>query len=184
MKIYAIIAHDKQDSLNHYIFNQITKYLESKNITVDKLDLYDYEKEIPFYYHNRDKLEKNIFYKENKKRFMQADSLLFVYPVYWNSVPGILKCYLDLITNFAWKFVTGPNAKALHKIKKAFVISTASSQFPENDPMHNNSVLENMFKFINIPEYKFYGIGKVDSITKEEVEKHLEKIFDLLDKLF
>ncbi|MFH1644579.1 MAG: NAD(P)H-dependent oxidoreductase [bacterium] len=178
MKTYAILAHDKKDSLNHYLFTQITKHLESKNVTVDKLNLYDYEKQIPFYSHDRSKLEKNDFYQENKQRFMKSDSLLIVYPVYWNTVPGILKCWIDLITNFAWKYEGGESAKALHKIKNALVVSTTSAQFPENDPMLNNSVLKNMFKFISIPNFQFYGIGQVDSITKEEIQDHLEKIND------
>ena len=181
MKIYAILAHEKKDSLNNYLFTQTTKHLESKGAIVDKLNLYDYEKQIPFYSHDKNKLEKNEFFQENKKRFMQADSLLIIYPIYWNTVPGILKCWIDLITNFAWKYKGGEHAQALHKIKNALVVSTTSAPFGQNDPMHNNSVLKNMFKFINIPNFDFNGIGNIDSITKEEVQKNLVKIYEKLD---
>lgn len=181
MKIYAILAHDKKDSLNNYLFTQITKHLKAKGAEVDILNLYDYETSIPFYSHNKNKLEKNEFFQENKKRFMQANSLLIVYPIYWNTVPGILKCWIDLITNFAWKYKGGKRAEALHKITNALVVSTTSAPLGQNDPMHNNSVLKNMFKFINIPKFEFHGIGKVDSITKEETQKNLEKIYKKLD---
>lgn len=183
MKIYAILAHDKKDSLNHYLFTQIVKHLKSKNAEVDILNLYDHEKQIPFYSHDKEKLKQNEFYKENKKRFMQADSLLIVYPVYWYSPPGILKCWMDLITNFAWKYEGKESATALHKIKNALIISTSSSPFPQNDPLHNNSALKNMFKFIGIANSDFHGIGKVNSGTKEEIQNHLEKIFDLSNNL-
>jgi len=118
MRVYAILAHDKKDSLNCHLFSQTIKYLELKEIEVDPLNLYDYEKDIPFYSHDKKNLEKNSFFKENKKRFMLADRLVIVHPIYWYSVPGILKTWMDLITNFAWKYEGKPYAKALHKIKK------------------------------------------------------------------
>jgi len=186
MYIYAILAHDKKDSLNHYLFSQTTKYLETRNMQIDFLNLYDYKDEIPFYSHDRKVLENNNFFQENKKRFMDADTLLIVHPIYWYSVPGILKTWLDLITNFAWKYEGGFYAKPLHKIKKALVINTSMS--PKYfrtawgfDPAM--SQLKNMFKFIGLPQYYFYRIGNVGQLSDEKVAEHLEQIFKLADKL-
>ena len=187
MKIYAIIAHDKKDSLNGFIFEKIVDHLVTKNADVDILRLYDYTAQIPFFVHNKEKIEQNAFFQDNKKRFMQADRLLIVHPIYWYSVPAILKAWIDLITNFAWKYEKGYYAKALHKIKKAMVVNTSMAPAWYRKYLTSNPAtrqLKETFRFFGILEFYFYEIGSVNKLDKQKVEKHVQKILKVADKLF
>jgi putative NADPH-quinone reductase len=186
MRVYAILAHDKKDSLNGFIFSKIIEHLKSKNVELDILNLYDHVNQIPFYIHNEEILQQNKFFLENKKRFMAADRLLIVHPVYWYSTPGILKCWIDLITNFAYQYESGAHAKALHKIKKAMVVNTWMAPawyikfFTTNPPKKQ---LQETFKFLEINEFYFYQIGSIYNPNfKTTVEKHIQKILKTADK--
>jgi len=50
-----------------------------------------------------------------------------------------------------------------------------------NDPCL--AQLKNTFKFMGIHQNYFYQLESVGQLTNEGVEKHLEKIFKLTDKL-
>ncbi|MBD3231828.1 hypothetical protein GF322_04165 [Candidatus Dependentiae bacterium] len=187
IQIYAIFAHDKKDSLNGSIFQQATEYLKEKHeIAVDSLYLYDRALEIPFYTHNKNQLETNPFFAENKERFMAADRLLIVHPVYWYSVPAILKCWIDLITNFAYKYESGLYAKPLHKITKTLIINTSMAPswyykyFTCNTQMRQ---LNETFKFFGIPKNDFYQLGDIAKLTNKKYINHIKKILKKVDNL-
>ena len=186
MRIYAILAHDKKDSLNGFIFNKVTEHLKNKKFDVDVMHLYDFADQIPFFVHDKNKTEQNSFFQENKKLFMDADRLLIVHPVYWYSLPGILKCWVDLITNFAWKYESGKYAKALHKIKKAMVINTSMApawyrKFFTCNPA--TTQMKENFRFFDIPKFYFYQIGSVSKLDENKVNLHIKKILKIVDEL-
>jgi putative NADPH-quinone reductase len=110
---------------------------------------------------------------------MAADRLFVVYPVYWYAVPGILKCWIDLITNFAWKFQGGNTAKPLHTIKKALVVNSASMSNWHKWLFTRNSaseMLKETFKWWGIKGYDFYEIGNTSKLTPTKIDAHLAKI--------
>jgi putative NADPH-quinone reductase len=185
MKVYAILAHDKKDSLNSHIFGKIVEHLKSKNIEIDILNLYDYQDQIPFFTHDKEKLEANLFFQENKKRFLDADRILIVHPIYWFSVPGILKAWLDLITDYAYKMGKGISVTPLHKIKKLFVISTSGAPAWYLKFFTNNSAkgqLNNGFKFIGVKDRTFYQIGSIEGLNPDKLEKYMRTILNKIDK--
>lgn len=187
MRIYAIVAHDRKDSLTQTIFHALVEQIAfKKDITVDILDLYDRAADIPFYYSDIEKLTSYPFFNENKERFMAADRLLIVFPVYWYSTPGILKCWMDLITKFAWTFEQGFYAKPLHNIRKAMVINTTMSpswynKYILRNPVHNQ--LKQTFTWLGIFDQLFYEVGNTKKLTDKKLEEHLEQIFALGERL-
>jgi putative NADPH-quinone reductase len=187
MRVYAILAHDKKDSLNGFIFSKIIEHLKTKNVELDILNLYDHVNQIPFFIHNKEILQQNKFFLENKERFMAADRLLIVHPIYWYSLPGILKCWVDLITNYAWKYEKGEYAKALHKIKKAMVVNTSMDtawhrRFFTANPAKRQ--MQESLKFFGINKFFFYQIGGIYKPNfKPTVEKHIQKILKLTNKI-
>lgn len=179
MNVLAILAHDKSTSLNAHLFNIALEQLKSGGHNVDVLKLYDYQDKIPFFLHDTKAIESNNFFQENKQRILAADRLLIVHPVYWYSLPGILKSWVDLITNFAYKYEGGVTAKPLHKIKRAMVINTSMEpawvrRFLTGNPATQQ--LKKTFKFIGIPSCRFYQIGAVMKLNETNVSKHATKI--------
>ena len=179
MKVYAIFANDKINGTTYKLFNQAIQCFQSLGNIIDILHLYDREKEIPFFHHNQSYMESHPFYIENKQRFLDADTLLFTFPLFWYGVPGILKTWIDMINSWAYKYEAGLYVKPLHNIKNVFIIY-ASMQ----DKQHLQNVLHNpveqqlseTFKFIGINNIHTYIVDKVTTLKPEEIDQHLEQI--------
>ena len=192
MKILAILAHPKKDSLSGRLFYQTVEHLKTSGAIVDVLDLYDRMAEVPFYIApgssgwGEQGLSQFPLYNETKDRFLAADRIFVVYPIYWFAVPGILKCWIDLITNYAWKYEKGPYGKPLHAIKKALVVNSASMSNWFRWLRTRNSgseMLKETFKFLGIFDYSFYEIGSTGSLTAAKVAAHTTKILKQADWL-
>lgn len=179
MKIYAIFANDNIKGTSYKLFSKAVSTLTEQGHTVDKLLLYEREEEIPFFKHSQEYMESHPFYIENKERFLQADTLLIVFPLYWYSVPAILKAWLDMINAWAYKYKKGIHAEPLHNIQKALVIYSSMQSGTHlsqklNHPVENQ--LLETFKFIGIPETEMYHVDDVNNIDPEKLALHLERI--------
>lgn len=170
MRILAIIAHDKKPSLTHSLFDDAVSYMRDNGYEVDVLDLYDRADDIPFFWHDKTKLESYPFFQENKERFMAADRLFIIFPVYWYSVPGILKCWIDLITSFAWKYEQGFYARPLHKITKTLFVSiTLYPQWFVKIILRNPAMnqLKQTFKYMGIYHQDFFTVYDVKNMNEK-----------------
>ncbi len=179
MKLYAIFANDNTTGTTFKLFKQAIETFQAKGYQIDELNLYDKEKEIPFFHHDRNYMESHPFYIENKERFMDADALLLVFPMYWYSVPGILKTWLDMINGWAYKYESGMYAQSLHKIKKVFVIYACMQNKDHIEQNLRNPIeyqLSETFKFIGIPEIHTHIVDNVNKLNPEDMKKHLEAI--------
>jgi NAD(P)H dehydrogenase (quinone) len=70
--------------------------------------------------------------KEIQKHISNSEKLIFIYPVWWNSMPAVLKGFIDcvFIARFAFKFVKGMPIGLLKGKKSAvFITSGASNLF-------------------------------------------------------
>jgi FMN-dependent NADH-azoreductase len=185
LNILVITAHDKADSLNLQVANYLMAYLTSYNHHVDWLDLYHHELDIPFFKHDSQEMEKNPFFQLNKEKIMAADRLVIVFPTYWYSMPGILKCWVDLITNYAWQFDKPTRAKAKHAISNALLINTRL-QSSDRSPLVDNPALKQMHQtlsWIDIPEIITYEIGYVYDMNELRYEQHLSEISKMANAL-
>lgn len=191
MRIYAILAHPKKESMNAHFFYEAVTHMKKRGHLVDVLDLYDRADQVPFFGRHviggsQQEPIYHPFFIENKNRFMAADRLFIEYPIYQFSVPGILKAWMDLITNFAWKHEGGFHAKPLHKIKKAVVVNSSGvpvlyRRFLTKNPA--TAQMQYTFDFIGIPKTSFYEIGGVATLTHEAGKKHIQKITEKVDWL-
>lgn len=182
MKVYAIFANDNTKGTTHKLFMQAVNALKELGHNVDVLDLYTREAEIPFFRHDRTEMESHPFYLENKKRFLEADALLLVFPLYWYSVPGIMKTWLDMINAWAYKYESGMYANPLHKIQQAIIIYSAMQDKQHMDKALHNPVeqqLAETCKFIGIPKVNVYMVDKVTKMKPEDLTQHLDAISKL-----
>ncbi len=182
MRVYAIFANDNITGTTYKIFSHAVETLKDQGHEVDILDLYEREKEIPFFRHDRALMESHPFYLENKQRFMQADALLIVFPLFWYCVPAILKAWLDMINGWAYKYETGLHANPLHKIKKALIFySSMQGKDHLENTLHNpvKQQLTETCNFIGIPHVNVYLIDKVTTMSPQDLQKHLQEITKL-----
>jgi putative NADPH-quinone reductase len=183
-RILAVLASPTDNSLTSNIFHACVDAMRAQGANVDVLNLYERADSIPFYHPplagqpSDSGLSSIPFYNENKERIMAADRLFIVYPVWWYSVPGIMKCWLDLITNYAWKFEGGYKPKPLHHITKAFVVNSAGMPnlirwlFTRNSA---SEMIKEFLRFIGVPSFRFYEIGNTYKINPDGYQHHVNQ---------
>lgn len=179
MKVYAIFANDNIKGTSYKLFSHAVESLRKDGHDVDVLNLYEREKEIPFFRHDRRHMESNPFYEENKQRFMRADLLLIVFPLFWYSVPAILKAWLDMINGWAYKYEQGLHAQPLHHIKKALVVYSSMQDSKHiNEVLHSpvENQLSETCNFIGIPEIEHYLVDSVNNMTDDIMAQHKKAI--------
>lgn len=186
MKVLAVLANDKKKSLNRTIFERVIQHCREQTWDVDHLDLYEHAHEIPFYVQPKAEasitgktLQDSPFFQQHQERIMQAHMLIIVAPIYWYSVPGILKSWLDLITNFAWKYRGKRYAEPKHTIKKVLVVTTMSMPWFYKVCILRNAIkrhIREIFRFIGVPECDVYEITSVYKQKPQDIEQHMTNI--------
>lgn len=125
-KYLIISAAPHSSSFTHKITKAIEEQLDEKKENYEHIDLYTREKQDFL-----DLEEGRESEKEKKKRdiwhkkILEAETLVFVYPIWRGNPPAILKNWLDqnFSSGFAFKYTKSGPQKLL-KGKKAKVIAT------------------------------------------------------------
>jgi putative NADPH-quinone reductase len=108
MKILVIYAHPSHEGHCATILKEVEENLKSKGVPYELLDLYAIKydpllRECELY--GRDiELAKDT--KKHQQQIMDSDMIIFIYPVWWNTMPAILKGFIDRVfsAHFAFKY--------------------------------------------------------------------------------
>jgi NAD(P)H dehydrogenase (quinone) len=131
MKTLVIYAHPYTQGYCSTILEEVETILKNKKNDYEIIDLYRlgydpilHENE-HFTAGNRDISAENISYQEKIKN---SDLLIFIYPVWWGTMPAILKGFCDrvLTPRFAYRY-EGAIPQRLLKGKRAIVFMTSGS---------------------------------------------------------
>ncbi|WP_242314552.1 NAD(P)H-dependent oxidoreductase [Bacillus cereus group sp. BfR-BA-01355] len=131
MNVLIVYAHPNPSSFNATILNHVQKGLQETNHSVTVLDLYK-EQFDPVLVFHEEKKRRDLVNEEETARYRtlveEADTLLFIYPIWWWGMPAILKGFIDriFVAGFAYKY-EGVLPKGLLQGKKAWVINTLDS---------------------------------------------------------
>jgi NAD(P)H dehydrogenase (quinone) len=128
MKTLIIYTHPKsQESHSSTILHEVKSILKEKNYEYDVVDLYEinYDPVLEtdeLYSASPCKTRKEE--KEFQEKISQADKLIFIYPVWWGTMPAMLKGFIDRVftSGFAFKYDDKGLPKGLLKGKEAIVI--------------------------------------------------------------
>lgn len=133
-KYLIIFANPSHAGHGGYILSQIKEKLEHNNHSYSIIDLYQ-EEYNPIL--KSEELKKGddrtvspdtLIYQE---KIRIADKIIFIYPVWWQNMPAILKGFLDrtLTSGFAFKYNLGLPRPLLYEKKAAVFCTTASPRF-------------------------------------------------------
>lgn len=109
MKALIIYAHPGSGKFSSCFLDKCKESLKQKNIYFEVLDLYKLEYDPVlrpdelYTAGNRNISENNLQIQEKIKL---ADSLIFIYPVWWGGMPAVLKGFIDRVftPGFAFKY--------------------------------------------------------------------------------
>lgn len=182
-KILIINGHPDQESFNFGLAEAYKKGAlafgaEIKEIVVRELD---FNPNLQFGYRKRTELEPDLI--EAQEKIKWAEHIVWIYPVWWGSIPAILKGFLDRAFLPGFAFQKKPNSvwwDKLLKNKSARIISTLDQPVwyywliyrqPSNNAMNKMTL-----KFTGIKPVKVTTIGPV-RLSKEAYRKSwLQKI--------
>ena len=104
-KILIINGHPDQESFNYALSEAYRKGAEKSNAEIKEISIraLNFNPNIEFGYRARTELEPDL--KDAQEKLKWADHIVWFYPVWWGSVPAIMKGFLDrvLLPGFAFK---------------------------------------------------------------------------------
>ncbi len=134
-KTLVIYAHPATQGHCPTIKEEVEKLLKEHKIEYNFFDLYamKYDPILHESEHYTAGAEHRHISEQNKmfqQKISEADKLIFIYPIWWNSMPAILKGWLDkvLTSHFAFKFTPQGIPVKLLKGRKALLFITGGTQ--------------------------------------------------------
>ncbi|WP_350288884.1 NAD(P)H-dependent oxidoreductase [uncultured Croceitalea sp.] len=215
MKVLIIHAHENPDSFCSAMTKTIKRVLEEKGNTVTISDLYakefnaaggkkDFTKlsDVEYYKyaseqlsaHNSNSFIPNL--KVEMNALLEADVLVFNFPLWWFGMPAILKGWVDRV--FAYGFAYGGEYGFFNtgrfKGKKAFLsITTGSPEEMYTESGAHGRTIDDILKNIHqgilglvgfevLPTFVGYGVSRISNKERKKIlenyETYLKTHFD------
>ena len=185
MNHLVVFAHPNPKSFGKGIVDTVVKASEEKGASVRVRDLYQIGfdpilKPSDFVAFQSGKVPEDIGAEQEHVKW--AEVITFVYPVWWTSMPAMLKGYVDRVFSygFAYEYVEGtPNG--LLKGKKALLFSTtgAPSEMYAANGMHNSmkqATDQGIFNFCGLEQVNHAFFGAVPHVSDEVRKGYLQEV--------
>jgi len=185
-KIVIIVGHPDKESYNFSLAAAYKAGAEQSGAEVREINIrdLDFNPNLEYGYRKRTDLEPDLL--QSQETLKWADHIVWVYPVWWGSVPAIMKGFLDrvLLPGFAFKkrddslwwdkFFTGKTSR---------IISTMDQpnwyyKWIYKAPSHN-AMKKLTMNFIGVKSVKITSIGPVRMSKDAFRANWLKKIEEL-----
>ncbi len=191
MKSLIIYCHPNPQSFNHAVLETVSRELQPKG-EIRVKDLYqmnwnpvlgpsDFEKLFS------GQANPDVAQEQNDIRW--ADLLVFIFPIWWNDRPALLKGWIDrvLSAGFAYQ-MTAEGVQGLLGGKKALVITTSGGDQKTMEDTgilaaFKSTVVQGTLNFCGINDVTYKNCFAVPAVSDEERKKYLEEITALVKKL-
>ncbi|QDS35499.1 NAD(P)H-dependent oxidoreductase [Brevibacillus brevis] len=190
MNILVIIGHPDPESYCSALAHAYMEGAKGKAAQIRTIDLsqISFDPNLKYGYRKRTELEDDL--KEAQDLIRWADHLVIVYPIWWGTMPAILKGFFDrvLLPGFAYKYREGSSLwDKLLTGKTAHVIVTMDTPSWYNRLIYWQAghlvMKRNILKFCGIKPVKLTEISGVNASTEEKRKKWLEKVNQLGERL-
>ena len=135
MNVFIVYAHPSKKSFTYQVLNSLIKGLKNANHNIELSDLYEmgFKSEMTEQEYEREgfaNLDISIpeDVKKEQDKIEWADSIIFVYPLWWSDVPAILKGWFDRVYSVGYAYgydLDGNKTQQMKKIKLGLSICTA-----------------------------------------------------------
>jgi len=189
MNCLIIYSHPNPKSFNHAILETLTRALQSNKNEVRIRDLYAMKfdpvlKAKDFQLMNEKKAASDVLREQDYVRW--ADVLIFIFPVWWNSLPAIARGYIDRVLSVGFAYTQ--DAKGLLPGKKVLVIATMNAPQAACERMGvfkamDMTIGQSLASFcdMTLVEQKYFN--SVASVSDADRQKMLNEVILLAQKL-
>ncbi|MGD1842843.1 MAG: NAD(P)H-dependent oxidoreductase [Thermonemataceae bacterium] len=182
-KILIINGHPDKESFNYALAEAYKKGATHSNAEVKEINITEltFDPNLQMGYRKRTELEPDLLDAQEKLKW--ADHLVWVYPVWWGSVPAIMKGFLDrvLLPGFAFKkregslwwdrFFTGKTARLICTMDQPPWYYRLINKCPRHVAMKKLTL-----QFIGVKTVRITSIGPI-RLSKEAFRtKWLQKV--------
>lgn len=192
MKHLVVLAHPNPKSFSYSVAQKVGDALRAKGDTVTVRNLYDMNfnpvlSGDDFAAMHSGKLPDDI--AREQKFISEADSVIFVYPIWWTGLPAILKGYVDRVFSYGFAYVVeNGGIKPLLKGKKAVLLSMQGTPNEIYDQVGMHQAMDlttnrGIFEFCGVEVVAHEYFGAVPSSSDAQRGAMLDKIPGLLARL-
>lgn len=208
MNILVINGHPDKKSFSAAIFNKVIDNLDNEKHEIETLNLAEMKFDPVLRFGYRERMEEDAEITRSQELIQWADHLIFIYPIWWGSMPSLMKGWIDRVFtpgityrsnprgSFLVNFITGRQFEQLAKGKTATIITTSQgpgiwfkvfSGFISLSPnSYGIAVLKNaVLKICGIKTNKILSLGLVgrEENTLEMRKKFLKKVSKYANKI-
>lgn len=188
MKVLVVYAHPYSKSFNHAVLESFTQGLQSKGHAVEILDLYARGFNPMLTAGDLASLQGgkvSADIKAEQEKVSGAEGLAFIFPLWWSSMPAILKGWIDRVFSQGFAYTFGQEGPlGLLKHRKVLLITTCGADQAHMEQSGIQKAIQmttdvGIFAFTGIPEIQhefFYNVVQTDQSTREQF---LKKAFAL-----
>ncbi|MEG3528700.1 NAD(P)H-dependent oxidoreductase [Bacillus paranthracis] len=193
MKHVIVYAHPNTESFNHAILETVKSELEEKGHEVRVRDLYELNFNpvlgaSDFISFSQGNTPADI--KEEQEHISWADTITFIYPVWWAGLPAILKGYVDRVFSHGFAYAYGENGiEKLLSGKKGLLLSTMGNT---KEAYLAGGMFDAMKKTADVGIFEFTGIETIEhtfytsvpSVDDSVRKQYLEEVKDVVNRAF
>ncbi|WP_297890026.1 NAD(P)H-dependent oxidoreductase [Sulfurihydrogenibium sp.] len=184
MDYLIVYAHPNPASFNAAIRKTVEETLHSKGKTYHTVDLYELNfdpvlKPQDFQAIMSGKVLDDV--KQQQSLVKEADTLVFIHPIWWYSMPAILKGYIDRVFSYGFAYKEeGDEIKPLLTDKKVIIINTMGE---DEDSCNKRGMCDSLrmtiggiFEFCGMKVLKHKFFFAVPYVSDEDRRKMLEEV--------
>lgn len=188
MKYLIIYAHPNPKSFNHAIKEIVEEKLKRAENSFQTRDLYDigFNPELSdddFTAFQQGQASVDI--KREQEYIKNADSLIFIHPIWWFNLPAILKGYIDRVFSYRFAYSVNENGPyGLLTDKKVILINTTGGT--EEDYIKHEyknalkkTIEEGIFSFCGMRVVMHKYFHAVPSVTDQVRQMMLKELRDI-----
>lgn len=182
-KILIINGHPDKESFNYALSAAYKKGVEESNAEIKEINIRElnFKINLQFGYRKRTELEPDLLDAQEKLKW--ANHLVFIYPVWWCSVPAIMKGFFDRILLPGFAFKKREKSLLTDKCltgKTARIICTLDQpawyyKLIYGNPSHN-AIKKGTLHYIGIKKVRITTIGPVRLSKERYRTKWLKKV--------
>ena len=185
MKYLIVYAHPNPKSFNHAILETISQELQKKKREFTVRDLYRIGFNPVLSTKDLLAIQNGAVPKDIKKEqnyISKADTLIFIFPIWWSAMPAILKGYIDRVFSLGFAYdITEDEVIGLLKGKKVFIVTTTGASKEDYEKMGafkmmNMSIDMAIFQFSGMKVIGHKYFSSVPNVSQQDRKKMLKEL--------